>query len=77
MIFQNKEAERLYALWPDLLYAHPDGTWYAMYHDDKCILTNANKKIRAYKYRTKADYKDVREIIIRKYNLRPAKIKTN
>lgn len=75
MIFHNKLAEKLYFLWPDLLYSAKDGTWYAMYHNDNTILTNANRKIRAFKYKTSSDYREVRELIIKKYGLVPMKIK--
>lgn len=74
-MFRNKFSERLYMRAPDLLYAAKDGTWYAAYHEEKAILTNAGKNISAYTYKSKEEYQKVRNLIVHKYKLQPAKIK--
>ena len=74
-MFKNNFARKLYELAPDLLYTTTNGVWYAMYHKEKTILTNAGNSVSAFSYKTADEYKSVRKLIISKYNLKPIKIK--
>lgn len=74
-MFRNKKSEIMYMKAPDVLYTSADGTWYAAYHEELSILTNAGKTISVYTYRSKKDYREVRDIIIKKYRLRETKIR--
>ena len=77
MTVDSFNAERLYEMQPDKLYCSDKfDAWYAFYDIELCALTNASGKLDVFSYEDKAEYREVRRLILNEYGVREV-VRTN
>ena len=66
-MFASPVAESLYRVTPTKLLQCEHGVWYAFYDEELTILSNSLEKVDAYEFKTKAEYREQRHLVIFRY----------